>query len=441
MKFLAILLSYGRPSAVISATLIMLAISTGCEDSDPGDDPTIGYIYVNADDESDTTRDGTPEHPFRSITRGIAESRAYYTVRVAPGLYDESIGEVFPIRLKAAVSVIGDVRNKGQGNNPTRIEGTGSYNSESLGEGQEVTVVCPPGATFSGFSVNAPSGTAVWCEGEDSAKIKITGNTISGLDYGVIITGSANVKLQNNLISENTVSGVETFVAVAPVIRDCTITENGSGITIRNASFPDLGTGYDMGNNNLSSNTNCDLNNMTDNLILSIGNDWDVNQFLFSVEQDCTGGANIANAGNGSVLYQYIPLADAPLFAGRTRIELIVPGRGTIVTSTEPRFVWVASGCNLVFLGVFSKPIIVRNNSIRNKNDLLWAWHSGMEKGRIGDVNFGDGVNVTAGKLNYADSPLPLENGKSYYWALWTWSNDGARISHSSEQSYFIVGN
>jgi len=118
-----------------------------------------------------------------------------------------------------------------------------------------------------------------------------------------------------------------------------------------------------------------------------------------------------------------------------------MPEKGAIISTDEPRFAWIASGNSLVFSGVFNKPISFQNNTIVNNADLVWVWHSGLDRGREGDVSFYEGVNVLNGELDNSTQPVPLEKGRSYYWAVWAWDEDGLKITHSSEESYFTIGN
>ena len=106
-------------------------------------------------------------------------------------------------------------------------------------------------------------------------------------------------------------------------------------------------------------------------------------------------------------------------------------------------FEWVTSPNKLAALGLFKKEIRVdsRSNRISNITDIVWIWHSGMGRGITGDIRFSDGAKVINGDIDKLTSPVPLEKGRYYYWAVWAWDDEGREITHSSKQSYFIIAN
>ena len=125
------------------------------------------------------------------------------------------------------------------------------------------------------------------------------------------------------------------------------------------------------------------------------------------------------------------------IFAQTTLINTIKPAFNETASST-PAFVWQATGQKYVFLGIFSERIIAKNNIIENINKNIWAWHSGLGRGREGSVYFSDGFDVVSGELDQNRSPTPLLSGE-YYWAVWAWAYDGIKVTYSSQEMYFIV--
>jgi len=125
------------------------------------------------------------------------------------------------------------------------------------------------------------------------------------------------------------------------------------------------------------------------------------------------------------------------IFARSILIEGFKPEFAERVSAT-PAFVWKATDQRYVFLGVFKRRIEVNNYRIVNIDDNVWAWHSGLGRGREGNVYFSDGCDVINGELKQDSLPTPLPKGE-YYWAIWAWADDGIKISHSSEEMYFIV--
>ena len=57
------------------------------------------------------------------------------------------------------------------------------------------------------------------------------------------------------------------------------------------------------------------------------------------------------------------------------------------------------------------------NGSITNAASIRWLWHSGLGRGREGDVLFSEGVSVLNGDLLAANAPVPLARGRTYYWS------------------------
>lgn len=431
MKNFVIKLGY-----LFSCTLVCLF---GCGYAGGGE-PTILNIYVNASLGSDVSGNGSPSAPYRTITHALNVAQENYTINVAAGTYDSSSGEVFPLYLKPNITINGDVSNSSNASRQTLITGVGIYTSPTLGGTYSVAIICANDATISGFQITAINGVGIWCEGQ-STTMTISKNIIINSDYGIVVSGSAKPGIHDNVISQNNISGIETFSQSMPIIEDNTITNNAHGITINNSSHPVIGTAVSAGNNTIANNTNCDLNNATSNQISAIGNNWDDDPFLFTSASSCSNGSNIANTAGGVVLYQYIPSSDFPIFPNSSVIDITLPTNGAVLGSNEPRFTWTATGNKYVMLGLFSRPVILQNNSIQNNTDLIWVWHSGIGKGREGDVAFNDGLKVINGNLDGAVTPTPLDRGRTYYLAIWAWDEEGLEITNSSKEFYFTVTN
>ncbi len=63
-------------------------------------------LYVDSISGNDVTNTGTQSAPFRSITKAIlaAKAKNILIIAVAPGTYDASIGETFPIVIPEEVN-------------------------------------------------------------------------------------------------------------------------------------------------------------------------------------------------------------------------------------------------------------------------------------------------------------------------------------------------
>ncbi len=106
---------------------------------------------------------------------------------------------------------------------------------------------------------------------------------------------------------------------------------------------------------------------------------------------------------------------------------------------STPVFKWDTVNVSLIYVGVFDVPIHTENGSITNSNDLIWAWHSGMLRGKNGLVQYIDGKTVKSDG-SYSDSdPAPLISGNTYYWGVWAWNNSGTQIWFSSRLLKFYV--
>ena len=65
-------------------------------------------IYVNATTGNDDTGTGSAGNPVKTITRGLDIADDGETIMVAPGVYDATLGEEFPIRLASGKKVVGE---------------------------------------------------------------------------------------------------------------------------------------------------------------------------------------------------------------------------------------------------------------------------------------------------------------------------------------------
>lgn len=109
------------------------------------------------------------------------------------------------------------------------------------------------------------------------------------------------------------------------------------------------------------------------------------------------------------------------------------------ITTTTPTFTWNITGQKLVFLGIFDDNIKTKGNKIINVENNIWAWHTGLGKGREGNVKYEDGCDVIDSELQVDKSPTPLTSGNSYTWAVWAWDDEGLKITHSSQEMFFTV--
>jgi len=147
----------------------------------------------------------------------------------------------------------------------------------------------------------------------------------------------------------------------------------------------------------------------------------------------------LLNCGGDEATTPLDPDLDNAVFT--TADHLIVTGLPEFnsTTTTTPVFTWKATGQKLAFLAVFDANIQTRNSVIVNSQANIWSWHSGLGTGREGAIRFEDGRDVVDGNLQVVGPPTPLESGQSYTWAVWAWDNEGKRVTHSSEEMFFVV--
>jgi hypothetical protein len=401
----------------------------------------IGSVYVDAENGGDATGDGTSALPFRTITAGLVAAKTDYTIRVAPGVYNADGGEIFPLRLSARVEVAGDPSVSDGGRVPTLVEGVGSYESPSLGV-HNVAIVGAEGATLTGIVIHAAGGVGLWCE-ENCSVMTASEDTMEDSDYGVVVAGDASTSpsLTGNDIHGNGIAGVATFNECTPRLRRNEIVDNDEGVFAANSSLPDLGTVDDPGGNTFTGNHACGVENATPSVIMALDNSWDQDVQLINAATICSGGTPIANTSSGAVLYQYAPATDAPVFPDAKLVNTFLPKQAALVSTDQPRFTWEQTGQGAVMLAVFSEAPEMGNGSITNAASIRWLWHSGLGRGREGDVLFSEGVSVLNGDLLAANAPVPLARGRTYYWVVWAWDAEDLVVSWASALQYFTLTN
>ncbi|NJN30826.1 MAG: DUF1565 domain-containing protein [Synechococcales cyanobacterium RM1_1_8] len=234
-------------------------------------------------------------------------------ILLEPGTYNRASGEEFPILVPPGVILLGNEANQGK---EIILEGGGAYRSASLGQ-QTVTLVLGSKAQLRGVTVinRATNGTGVWIEAADPAMQNCTLRNCGR--EGLVAVGTANPLIRDNLFLQNQTSGMtllrntkgevwgnvcrqmsiglalgddsaplvarnqflenQTGVAIAgrarPVLRANLIENSGeSGLVIQGSAVADLGSEQDPANNIFRNNRTYDLNNSTNQGLVSVGN-------------------------------------------------------------------------------------------------------------------------------------------------------------------------
>ena len=182
--------------------------------------------YVNMSTGVNSGAGTTAAAPWKSITYAIATVPTVGgIINVAPGTYDTTNGEIFPIVPKSNQTFIGDIADKGRGFPLTTVSGLGIFPATGLtggqlaGSGLDAVIGVPTGVTgvaLRGLNVVAPvAGAPDVTEGiaSDNGSVTVADCTISGVtDVSLFPVNGAN------------------FVALDSV------TEDGGGMVIYDAT-------------------------------------------------------------------------------------------------------------------------------------------------------------------------------------------------------------
>lgn len=104
-------------------------------------------------------------------------------------------------------------------------------------------------------------------------------------------------------------------------------------------------------------------------------------------------------------------------------------------TPQRPDFSWPATNEKHVVCAVFRRRINVRRNEITNPDDIVWLWHSGLAKGRDGNVLYAHGLANERGGA----PPARLPAG-TYFWAVWALDEQGLPVAATDEYTLVVPG-
>lgn len=309
-------LSYWLPTIILTPLLTIntsaIAIPAIAQD-------TQNILYINPQTGSDRPDQGSNIAPFKTITYAIsrAQSGQVTIIQLANGTYSKATGEQFPIRLRPNVTLRGNESTKGKeiailgggtlltGSRLTQnvaiafvdrseLRGVTVTNSNLRGYGLWIENASPAianntlldnqqdGALITGKSTaiissnqffrNGASGLAI----EGTANPDIRGNLFQQTTFGMSIRQSAAPQLTENTFTQNQ-NGILIQSNAKPVLRGNAIVNNRDyGLTISDTASPDLGKANDNGNNTFQGNGTFDLQNVSRNQIVAIGNQLDI---------------------------------------------------------------------------------------------------------------------------------------------------------------------
>ncbi len=284
----------------------------------------IATLYVNPATGNDSNT-GSRLKPLKSITCALKQVKTSTIIQLANGTYGTANGEVFPLVIPPGVLVVGNEANKGQ---EMIISGSGEYQSSSFGL-QNITLLLRGDASLLGVTVinTIAKGTGVWIESsvptvanstfKNCARegIFTTGNAKPGIIDNLFINNqfsglvmARNSKgevlrnvFQNNglgiaisdfaapLVANNQLSANGTAIALArdarPVLRRNLIASNTQvGLLVNGNAVPDLGNPQDPADNIFREQGKFDLQNVTNQKIISVGNQLNPARVMGSID-------------------------------------------------------------------------------------------------------------------------------------------------------------
>lgn len=308
---------------------------------------TTSVIYVNPQTGTDNAGSGNAQAtPYKTITYALNQAQPGTVIQLAPGTYNQEIGETFPLLIKQGVTLRGDESTKGQA---VLITGSGIYISPTFAR-QNITIRADNRSIITGVTVTNPEnrGTGIWVE---STNPTITNSTFTNsIREGIFVTGKGNPKIENNVFVQNKGNGISVaksaqgqilnnlfqdtgfglaiggtstplvegnqiienqdglFISESakPVLRKNLIQKNKrDGIVVITNAAPDLGTTENPGGNLIRSNTRHDVNNSKgNNTIIAIGNDIDPKRIIGQVEFVA---ATVEPPAGGPVAFKDLP--------------------------------------------------------------------------------------------------------------------------------------
>ncbi|VEP14806.1 conserved hypothetical protein [Hyella patelloides LEGE 07179] len=201
-------------------------------------------IYVDSQIGDDNNQ-GARNTPLKTITQALKIAQDNAVISLAPGDYNETTGESFPLIIRNNVTLKG--LTGGQGHSVV-IEGNGAFISPTAAE-QNVTIAAIRNAgTIAGVTVTNPHGRGhgLWIE---SASPQVSDSTFSqNGNTGLSVNGNSKPIITNNYFHNNSGNGLLIYGTSQPQVKGNTFDSTGFGVSIVQNAVPLLENNTFKGN-------------------------------------------------------------------------------------------------------------------------------------------------------------------------------------------------
>jgi len=467
---------------------------SSCGTAGPGPDTSgdlTSGIYVSQLRGNDTNTTGKKNNPYKTITYALSKTKTgiFNKIYINRGVYSQENGEIFPLILPKEVKIY--KLDDNDSDNDVYINGFGNFDDK-----YPVAIVFQGNNKIQNVTINSNKNIGILSSSNNN---QITSCNIINNLVGISTIESADITIKDTLITGNThgieASGYSTINLIQSVIY-----KNDVGIRIDDLAEINLNS-FGQSVSKITENIKCDFLQKGDKNLDLTGIKWDDNTLDFAIEKVCVNGNNIVNSGLGIINYVYSPIDvmneddithvtindnnivnNSPIdvmnednitnIVNNSPIDVMNEDDITHVTINDNKVLFKNSKLINITSPTFNErvytntPYIKYENTkndkhimiviwknmpkvidktirIDNSSDIVWFWHTGMQNGFNGYVEYNSGSTPINGNINPSNTNYnpakPLINGKPYYLTIWEWDDKGINIVSSSNISYFSV--
>ncbi|MDX2228566.1 MAG: DUF1565 domain-containing protein [Leptolyngbyaceae cyanobacterium bins.349] len=192
-------------------------------------------LHVDPVKGNDTTADGSDRAPFKTITRALDVAVPNTTIQLAPGVYSNQTGEVFPLALQPRVTLQGNADTRGQ---DIVIQGGGTFASPNSSR-QNITIL--GGANQSslvGVTLTNPNPEGYALQIEASQPTIANNTFVNNRGGGILVVGSSGSIIRNNFFAQNGENGLRIQGNARPTVQDNIIEQSKTGIWVGDTAAP-----------------------------------------------------------------------------------------------------------------------------------------------------------------------------------------------------------